>query len=516
MKKMLAIILAMLFMLPMSALAAVELPLVEAPVELTIAVLRHTNDAVNSYADKAFVKKLEAETGIHVNWIEILEANWEQQIGVLLAGNMPDAILSKLTDDVVVANTSLFAILDEDTLNTYCPDVIASYEEMGLDWKDYLTYPDGNIYALPVGYMLNPEMPISGTQWINQKWLDAVNMEMPTTAEELYEVLKAFRDNDVNGNGDPSDEIPMSFCQSYYAAKIFNITSMFGVPDYLKITDKTVSSTLDTDAMYDCLVTLHKWVEEGLLDIEGFTSTSDEYSAKTDAMRVGVFCNWAPYTPIKDVENQNQYVPMAPVAFEGYTPSWPVRDQISAKRNGLVINAGSPYIAEVLKLWNYLSQDEDMRRLVAEGEEGLLYKKAEDGLFYTNTPTAEDLVAAGYGDYANNIASSTLSASLGVVNYHPLMKQPASPTAGSLSAIRMDGVNVILPYLNGYKSQSITTAEDQEAFDFATEGLEEFALNFISTSIANGVTEAEFEAFKTELDMYGYADYLEFYQNKLK
>ena len=34
---------------------------------------------------------------------------------------------------------------------------------------------------------------------------------MPTTTDEFAEVLRAFKDNDANGNGNPNDEIPLAF-----------------------------------------------------------------------------------------------------------------------------------------------------------------------------------------------------------------------------------------------------------------------------------------------------------------
>lgn len=36
---------------------------------------------------------------------------------------------------------------------------------------------------------------------IRQDWLDAVGKDMPTTTDAVYEALKAFQDQDVNGNG---------------------------------------------------------------------------------------------------------------------------------------------------------------------------------------------------------------------------------------------------------------------------------------------------------------------------
>ncbi|MDD3904664.1 MAG: extracellular solute-binding protein, partial [Sphaerochaeta sp.] len=50
---------------------------------------------------------------------------------------------------------------------------------------------------------------LSQKMWIYQPWLDKLGLKMPTTTEELYDVLVAFRDRDPNGNG-KKDEIPMA------------------------------------------------------------------------------------------------------------------------------------------------------------------------------------------------------------------------------------------------------------------------------------------------------------------
>lgn len=56
-------------------------------------------------------------------------------------------------------------------------------------------------------------MESNGIQFINKAWLDQLGLEVPTTTEELYELLCAFRDNDMNGNGDTTDEIPLELCK---------------------------------------------------------------------------------------------------------------------------------------------------------------------------------------------------------------------------------------------------------------------------------------------------------------
>lgn len=70
-----------------------------------------------------------------------------------------------------------------------------------------ITAPDGGWYLFPnfQGPMFSTGVHIRGD------WLDRLGLEPPTTVAELEEVLKQFRDNDMNGNGDPNDELPFTY-----------------------------------------------------------------------------------------------------------------------------------------------------------------------------------------------------------------------------------------------------------------------------------------------------------------
>ena len=101
-------------------------------------------------------------------------------------------------------------------LNEYIDSVSIGYSEAfkqlpGL--REFITTPDGNIYSLPnVDGSLH--IQFNNKLWLNTVWLDNLGLEKPTTTEELYQVLKAFKEQDANGNGDPNDEIPLSTCKS--------------------------------------------------------------------------------------------------------------------------------------------------------------------------------------------------------------------------------------------------------------------------------------------------------------
>ena len=45
---------------------------------------------------------------------------------------------------------------------------------------------------------------------------------MPESLDDVYEVLKAFKENDANGNGDPNDEIPLGHLMEYTASTFLN------------------------------------------------------------------------------------------------------------------------------------------------------------------------------------------------------------------------------------------------------------------------------------------------------
>ena len=50
--------------------------------------------------------------------------------------------------------------------------------------------------------------------FINMPWLEKLGLDIPKTTDELYAVLKAFKERDPNGNNKP-DEIPLISSNGY-------------------------------------------------------------------------------------------------------------------------------------------------------------------------------------------------------------------------------------------------------------------------------------------------------------
>lgn len=499
------------------------LPIVKDKITLNVAVGRHGNDATESYDEKHFVIKAEEETNIHINWIELSGSAATERVPVMLAGDLPDVFIGLLGDSTLVQNTSLFLPLG-DLIETYTPNVVAYYNAEIPDWQSYLTYPDGNIYGLMGGYAISYNNLVDGAQFINTEWLKRVGKEIPTTLDEFYDVLVAFRDEDANGNGDPNDEIPLDFCQTHYAAKITNYAWSWGLPFNSSAERKLdldehgrVIAMAALDSYREFLEFFHKLGKEGLLNLEGFSQTEEQYTANLDSMRVGTFHGWAPYTYVKGEEKQAEYASFAPVTVEGRTPRVGLNNRNQAARNNFVVTKQSAYALEALRWWDYLSSDVEMAMFVNRGEEGLIYKLGDDGLYYANTPTPEQLIEHGYEKYVTNIGTSTFAASLGTVNNHPLVKQAILPDyinePNTSSAIRTIALMKSEPYWVEWSwPQAIVTAEAREELDFSTQGLGNFIESFAATSIMEGVTDESWANYLAQLDVYGYPALLDWYQ----
>ena len=68
-----------------------------------------------------------------------------------------------------------------------------------------MTSSDGRTYKL--GFLISQNINTNGHFFINAAWLNKLGLAVPTTIDELTDVLRAFRDDDPNGNG-LADEVP--------------------------------------------------------------------------------------------------------------------------------------------------------------------------------------------------------------------------------------------------------------------------------------------------------------------
>lgn len=271
------------------------MPIVDEPVTLTVLTTRWGNMG-DSFKDNPFLVELEERTNVHIEWQVQSLNDWSEQKGILLAGGeLPDIVLGKqtFTDDDIMNNLEMFLPLD-DLVDEYMPNYKAALEEMP-ELKKTATFPDGNMYSFAKNL---PQRPMSCNQpVINKKWLDNLGLEIPETLDELYTVLKAFKEKDANGNGDPNDEIPISGSKglSMDLLNPFGITDLNG-KKMLVNEDGTLEYYPTSEKYKEGIKWLNKLYEEGIIDPEAFTQDDTMLSAKRqdpNVSKVGFEYAWS-------------------------------------------------------------------------------------------------------------------------------------------------------------------------------------------------------------------------------
>ena len=489
-------------------------------VKLRIAIGKHSADVSdnNDFTKyKPMLQKAADELGYDIEWMPVLEGGAEaDRMSTMLAGDLPDVFWGLLSENQIIDNSGLFVTL-EDKLEEFAPNVYALYED-GVDgWRDFLTYPDGHIYGMMGNTLVSPNNAVQGTMWINKKWLDQLELEIPTTMAELEEVLSAFRDNDCDGDGDTSNEIPLDWCQKHYAAKYNELAQCFGFPlngGFYDIVDGQIVSIVDTEEYRGFLEEYHRLAAAGLVNVEGATQTEEQYNSNLSSGKVGVFWGWAPYTYMSEEEMKEQYVPLPPISADGTT--FRVHPNLNnANRNCYVITTACQNVEAAMKLWDYLSVDETTSFSTAFGEEGLIWEFV-DGVPTNRTYTEEEATEMGYGEIASNAGTSTFAATVGLPNCGPLMLTARENPSGTNGGIRWEAVkDYVQYYMDETMPKSIIPAEANEEFSFATDGLADYINTFACESILNGVTDEGWNSYISGLAQHGYEFYLEFQQKHL-
>ncbi|MBQ8358909.1 MAG: extracellular solute-binding protein [Oscillospiraceae bacterium] len=270
--------------------------------------------------------------------IEIIELTGDDKVGTLnaliQAGKQGDACFGwnagvDLNALMAMAGNNLLVPLDE-----YMDDkeLMPNLNERVFEASNGVAravqvMPDGKSYSLPSFQQDIPQY-LESSLWINKAWLDKANMDVPTTFEELEAALEYFRNNDMNGNGDPNDEIPYFCWQQFGYSTIEAILGMWGIPTkdvsshyYAYVQNGEVIFAPETEAWKDWIQTLNKWWEKGWMYKGCFT---DDYATQKShwngegVSEIGLMTNNA-----APKRNPDEYVCIVPpAAMEGVDVNW--------------------------------------------------------------------------------------------------------------------------------------------------------------------------------------------------
>mgnify|MGYP001159186338 FL=1 len=249
--------------------------------------------------EKLIYQRLEEETNVHIEWRNFTGETFAEKRNLAIAsGDMPDAIHNAGYSDYELLNLAKDeAIIPlNDLIDSYMPN-LQEVLNKSPEYKDMMTAPDGNIYAFPwieeLGQGKESIHSVDNFPWINVKWLDDLGLDMPTTTEELKQVLIAFRDNDPAGNG---KTIPMSFIINDGGQDPGFLFGSFGLGDnwdHTVVTNEGEVKLTSSDEGYkEAIKFMNELYDENLIDVEAFEQEWPTYVAKGQEGRYGLYFTW--------------------------------------------------------------------------------------------------------------------------------------------------------------------------------------------------------------------------------
>ena len=297
------------------------------PITITALKTFHT-DTIHPDEMPCF-QKLYEDLNVIIEWEEI-RTDWDTKKPLLLAsGDYPDTFWSNgtITLDDITTYKEIFAPLNEYIDNSVNIKKMFAEEPNLLNM---VSFEDGSIYSLPHRMPLRP-VSYQGN-YINQTWLDTLGLDVPETLDEFTEVLRAFKTQDPNGNGQP-DEIPFSWVAGTSTSfGIYWLFGSFGIANNvftrIAIVDDAPVLLQTTENYKEGIKYLSSLYAEGLIDTEVFTQEWGGWAAKceqSDPIIMGVTGMWTK-TATFGAELADQYSVLPPLKNGDYEVVYPYND----------------------------------------------------------------------------------------------------------------------------------------------------------------------------------------------
>lgn len=515
-KRLASMLLALMLVLSLApALAEGEEPTV---ITVTGVMAQPNNDLV-------FLHYLEEKFNVKFECNFYSTDAWDTQLSLMLADdNLPDMLLnanlSKL-DANRYGQEGFF--LDFSKHLDIMPDYAALLESdhaLNAFARDEF----GSIYGMykTRGNLCSREVAMA---YMSNEWLKNVGMEYPTTTEELYNVLKAFKEKDANGNGDPDDEIPFSFTVDQASGQRveFSIRNSFGIYGYknnyqLQVTDGKVWLADVSDNYKAYLTFMHKLYAEKLLDNDCFIQTNDEYLAKINSGRVGYFGSWNTLDRVFNNNDTRVYLDYTFVT--GFKSDlvdeivYPLWNPVTETAVDLV-NAETEHVEKICEILNYFYTVPGMQDawLCADGVDGTRVEGPhglitvdgtgyfeESGLSYGEWKAAYARIPNSFTYTQYNMAqalvdSSSLEELKGFLDEAAQIEDPAQQV-------------LLIDSFKDYYVRQVKTCDDYPQVSYTTEEAEEKAI--ILTDITNYLKtmKAQFITGETDIET-GWDAYLQ-------
>ncbi len=259
---------------------------------------------------------------------------------------------------------------------------------------------------------------------VRKDWLAKIGKEVPTTLDELYEVLKAFTFDDPDGNGE-NDTYGM-VCSLDNSQNWEHVFAAYGIAynqNYL-LEDGTVTTYMKAPNYLDAVKYFRRLYQEGIMDPDFATLTNMQTFEKLWQGKVGLYAweavgptnNWYPGRYTFEVPERPEDLFEA-IHLAGCTGGV---KKYSGYTSAYVVSAKCEHPEAAVKLYNDIWCTDEGAELVYLGVEGVMFEwtDKENGKYQRLGDYVDDATHRAAGAYCywvgtlkrNNAEMRTLNA----------------------------------------------------------------------------------------------------------
>lgn len=475
-----------------------------------IATVRWTDAWPTDFLETGVMKEIEEKTGVDITWQVYYNGDWAEQKSLLLAsGDLPDAFWGSisLTDTDVNQNKSLFVELT-DLIAENMPNLNRVFET-DPSMKAIITDRNGEIYSLPKKLPLRPQ--VNDVMYINQTWLDALDLEMPDTYEDLEAVLEAFVTQDPNGNGE-NDEFGYS-AQQGLGGDLRHLMAPFGTmvcrdngtagTNFMALDDNGEPIFMPIQENYKEAV---KWVnglyQKGLLDPECFTQDSSMVTAKTQdpsGSLSGIVFGWTADAQVG--VNAKDYVPVPALAgpdgnrYAEHNPEF-----LDVSRNELIITTSCEDPATLLKWADEYYTDEASLQT--------FYGSISDGKIQANDDGTYEVLVPDDGSSLDTSAWSFSMRDFGPKYMNEEFYDKVTLPADQGDGIKLGEDPINEEYIVTTFPVCAYTEEQTQRLASLTTNIYDYCESQYSHWVVDGGIDEEWDAYLQQLDAMGLQEFI--------
>lgn len=328
--------------------------------------------------DAVLLKEIADRANVTVDWHLLDPTSYADSVSPMLASgqDLPDIVqLPDLDSNMTYLSSGMFVKLDEhmDKMPNY-----AQFLEKNPNIKAMLTAADGHIYYVPQTAVTDNYQPV---MMYNMPWIEKLGIEPPTTLDAFVDMLRQFRDNDMNGNGDTTDEIPMSIMSDFLPYMFGPAFGLDLVSGFYADDDGVVHyAYYEADKYKAYLKFLNSLYTEGLLEVEFASLNRDQIVSRcaNDTTGVTFDFSWQMSTlysaQYPDYNGEEGIIAGAAPLSGEYEGFYVGRNPISGIFG---VNAKAADVDLAIRFLDY-AMSEEAQDLYVWGMEGLTYETLED------------------------------------------------------------------------------------------------------------------------------------------